>query len=98
MQHMDLVRSNTIANEVRVDLNVFGALMLYDIHGHVDGANIVTKQNRSRRRWSMKLLKELMNPTSLRNNVCHRTIHSLSARTRDRVLLHCNTPLLWNLN
>jgi hypothetical protein len=86
MEHADLAHGNTIANEVEVDLDVFGALMLDGVRGHVDGANIVTEHNRGGRRWSMKLVEELANPTSLSDGVSHSTILSLSARTRYRVL------------
>jgi hypothetical protein len=67
MQHTDLAHGDTIANEVKVDLGVFGALMLDGVREHVDGTNIVTEHNCSRRRWSMKLMEELANPASLGN-------------------------------
>jgi hypothetical protein len=86
MQHANLAHGNTIGNELKVDLDVFGALMLDGVYGHVDGANIVAEHNRSRRRSSMKLVEELSNPTSLDNGVSHITILSLSAGMRDCVL------------
>jgi hypothetical protein len=55
----------------------------------IDSANIVAEYNRSRRGWSMKLVEELVNPTSLGNDVSHNTILSLSAGTRDHVLPLC---------
>jgi hypothetical protein len=67
MHHADRAHGDTITNEVKVDLDVFGALMLDGVRGHVDGANIIAEHNRSRRRWSMKLMEELANPTSLGN-------------------------------
>jgi hypothetical protein len=57
MQHADLAHSNTIANKVKIDIDVFGALMLDGVRGYIDNANIVAEHNRSRRRWSMKLVK-----------------------------------------
>jgi hypothetical protein len=87
MQHVDLTHGNMIANEMKVDLDGSGALMLDGVRGHVGGANTVTEHNRSRRRWSMKLVEELANPTSLGNGISHSTALSLSARTRDCVFL-----------
>ena len=86
MQHADLAHGNTIANEVKVDLDVFGALMLNGVRRHVDGADIVAEHDRSRRSRSTKLLEELADPTSLGDCIGHSTVLSLGAGTRDRVL------------
>ena len=51
MQHTDLTHGNTIANEVEIDLDVFGTLMLDGVGGHVDGADVVAEDDRRRRRW-----------------------------------------------
>jgi hypothetical protein len=34
IQHADLAHGNTIENEVKVDLDVFGALILDGVRGH----------------------------------------------------------------
>jgi hypothetical protein len=47
MQHANLTHGNTIANKVKIDLDVLGALVLDGVRRHVDGANIVTEHNRS---------------------------------------------------
>jgi hypothetical protein len=83
---MNLAHGNTIVNEVKIDLDVLGAVVLDGVHRHVDGTNIVTENNRSWRRWSMKLVEELANPSSLGNGVGHSTVLSLSAGTRDCML------------
>jgi hypothetical protein len=70
---------------VKIDLDVLGALVLDGVHWHVDGANIVAEHNHSWRRWSMKLLEELANPTSLGNGVSYNTVLSLNAGMRDPV-------------
>jgi hypothetical protein len=86
MQHANLAHGNMIANEVKIDLDVLGALVLDGVRRHVDGANVVAEHNRSWRRWSMKLVEELANPSSLGNGIGHSTVLSLSAGMRDRVL------------
>ena len=86
MQHTDLTHGNTIANEVEIDLDVFGTLMLDGVRGHVDGADVVAEDDRRRRRWSMKLLEKLPEPTRLSHGVDHSAVLGFSARERDRVL------------
>ena len=77
-----LTHGNTIANEVEIDLDVFGTLMLYWVRGHVDGADVVAEDDRRMRRWSMKLLEKLLKPTRL----SHGAVLGFSARARDHVL------------
>jgi hypothetical protein len=79
MQHANLTHGNTITNEVKIALDMLSALVL-------DGADIIAEHNRSWRRWSMKLVEELANPSSLGNGVSDITVLSLSAGARDRVL------------
>jgi hypothetical protein len=86
MEHAYLAHGHTMANKVKVDLNGFGTLMLDGVRRHVDGANIVTEHNRGGRRWSMKLVKELVGPTSLGDGVSHNAVLSLGARARYHVL------------
>jgi hypothetical protein len=50
MQHVNLAHVNTITNEVKGDIIVFGVLMLDGVYGHVDGANIVADHNHRRRK------------------------------------------------
>jgi hypothetical protein len=71
---------------VKIDLDVLGALVLDRVHGHVDGANIIAEHNCGWRRWSMKHVEELANPSSFGNGVSHSTVLSLSAGPRDYVL------------
>jgi hypothetical protein len=71
---VNLIHGNMIANKVKIDLDVLGALVLDGVRWHVYGANIFAKHNRSWRRWSMKLVEELANPTGLDNSVSHNMI------------------------
>jgi hypothetical protein len=43
------MHGNMIANKVKVNLEVFGALMLDEVYGHIDDTNIVAEHNRSMR-------------------------------------------------
>jgi hypothetical protein len=44
MKHANLAHGNTIANEVKIDLDL-GALVLDVVRRHVDSANIVAEHN-----------------------------------------------------
>jgi hypothetical protein len=41
MEYPDITNSNTLPNEVEIDLNMLGALMLNGVGGHVDSADVV---------------------------------------------------------
>ena len=86
MKHTDLTQGHTIANEVKVDLDVFGSLILNWVSGHVDGADVVAEHNRGGGRWSMKLVEKLPDPTSLSNGVGNSTVLGFSTGTRNSVL------------
>lgn len=42
MENSNLTRSNFVTNEVNVNLNVFGLLMLNRVCGHVNGPHIIS--------------------------------------------------------
>ena len=42
MHDTDITNSNTLPNEVEIDLDVLGALMLDGVGGHVDSVDIIT--------------------------------------------------------
>jgi hypothetical protein len=42
MEYPDITNSNTLPNEVEIDLNMLSALMLKGVGRHVDGADVVT--------------------------------------------------------
>jgi hypothetical protein len=56
MKNSDVPQRNTISNEVYINLDVFGVLMLHGVCGHVDNTHIVTEDNGGARKWSMKVL------------------------------------------
>ena len=82
MKNSNVPKRNTISNEVKIDLDVLGTLMLNGVRGHVDGADIVAKNDCGGRERSVKLLEELAKPTCFSDN----SILRLSARAGDGVL------------
>jgi hypothetical protein len=50
MQNMKIINGNSLPDEVKIDLNVFSALMLNWIGGHVDCTDVVAVTSVARRR------------------------------------------------
>lgn len=63
MQNADMPQCNTISNEMKVNLNVFGALMLDWIRGHVGSTDIVAEDDGSTGQRLVKFLEKLAEPT-----------------------------------
>ena len=42
MQNTKITNGDLLPEEVKIDLNVLGALMLNQVGGHVDGTDVVT--------------------------------------------------------
>jgi hypothetical protein len=73
-------------DEVEVDLDMLGALMLNMVGGEVDDAKVVIVDESALRQRGMELLEELSKPTSFGHIVCHGAVLSLGARMGDDVL------------
>ena len=63
MHDADITNSNMLPHEVKIDLNVLGALMLDRVEGHVDSADVVTIDQRGALRSSMELKEKLTQPS-----------------------------------
>ena len=77
MEDTYITKGNPFPNEVEIDLNVLGALMLNQVGGHVDRADIVAIYQRGTTKRSMEFLKELVQPCSLGHTIGHCTILGL---------------------
>ena len=86
MKNSNVPKRNTISNEVKIDLDVLGTLMLNRVRGHIDGADIVAKNNCGSRERSVKLLEELAKPTCFSDGISDSSILCLSARAGDGML------------
>jgi len=73
MKNSKITNGNPLPNEVEINLNMLGSLMLNRVGGHVDGADVVTIHQRSSAKRGMKLLKQLAQPSSLGDTVGHGT-------------------------
>jgi hypothetical protein len=56
MEDPNFTKRDLLSNEVDVDLNVLGAMMLHRIGRHVDSGNVVKVDKRGRGERAMKLL------------------------------------------
>jgi len=59
MENVDITSNNSFADEVEVDLDVLGALMLNGVGGHVHGADVVAVDQDGAAKQSMEFLEEL---------------------------------------
>ena len=65
MHHSNSASGNLLTDKVKVNLDVFGALMLHRVRREVDGIDVVTIDDRSPSWRSIKLMEKLPKPTSL---------------------------------
>jgi hypothetical protein len=78
MQNSKITNSNTLPNEVKVNLNVLSSLMLNRIGGHVDGTDIVAIHQCSAPERRVQFVKKLAQPGGLCNSIGHRAIFGFS--------------------
>jgi hypothetical protein len=66
---------NALADKVKINLNMLGALVMNGVGGEVDDADIVTVDQSDPRQGAMKLHKQLSKPTRR----CHAIWYSASS-------------------
>jgi hypothetical protein len=86
MEDTNVPDGNVLADKVKINLNMLGALVLHGVGGEVDGADVVAVDQSGPRQGAVQLHKQLTKPTRLCHAVGHGTVLRLSARTRDDVL------------
>ena len=86
MHDADITNSNTLPHEVKINLNVHGALMLDGVGGHVDGADVVAIDQRSAPRRCMELEEKLTQPSGFGNAIGHGAILSFCTGSGHYVL------------
>jgi hypothetical protein len=62
MEYTSFTKSNTVTDEMKINLNMFCSLVLDRVGRHVHGADIFTIDHCSSGRRVMKFLKELSEP------------------------------------
>ena len=83
MKDADNSFSNTLPNKMKINLNMFGALMLYGVGRHVDGADIVAVNQGSSANRRMQLNQKLVQPRNFCNSIGDSSVFGLSTGTRN---------------
>jgi hypothetical protein len=78
MQNTKITNGDSLPDEVKIDLNVLGALMLHRVGGHVDGTDVVAVDQCGAPKRGMQLQEKLTQPGRLCNSVGHRAILGFS--------------------
>jgi hypothetical protein len=77
---------NVLADEVEINLNMLGALVLDGVGGEVDGVDVVAVDQSGPRQGVVQLHEQLTKPAHLRHVVGHGAVLCLSAQTGDDVM------------
>ena len=83
MKNADSSFSNALLNKMKINLNMFGALMLDGIGGHVDGADVVAVNQGSPANRRVQLNQKLAQPRNFYNSIGDSSVLGLSTRTRN---------------
>jgi hypothetical protein len=83
---MNVTDGNALVNKVEFNLDMLGVLVLDEVGGEVDGADVVAVDQSGPRQGPVQLHKQLTKSTRLCHVVGHDAVLRLSARTRDDVL------------
>jgi len=78
MQNTDFTKGDSLSDEVQINLNMLGSLMLNRVAGEVDGTDVITIDHGGAAKRMVKLLQKLSQPASLSNTICHNPILCLS--------------------
>ena len=87
MKNTKITNGNPLPDEVEVNLNVLGTLMLYRIGGHVDCTDVVAIHQCGVPKGGVQLLQELMQPGSLGDTISHCAILGFNTGSGDCVLM-----------
>jgi hypothetical protein len=88
VQDTDFTKGDSLSDEVQVDLNMLGSLMLNRISGEINGADIITVDHCSTTERTAKLCQELAQPASFGDSIHDSSIFCLCTR-----LGHCRLTL-----
>jgi hypothetical protein len=65
MEDMDLANGNILSDKMKVNLHMFGALMLNVVGGEVHDADVVAIDKGAPRRRGLELMEQLSQPSGL---------------------------------
>jgi hypothetical protein len=83
MEDADLTNGNILLDKIKINLHMFGALMLNGVGREVHSADVVTVDNGAPRWWGLELVEQLSQPSGLSHAVGNGTILGLNAGAGD---------------
>jgi hypothetical protein len=83
LEDADLAHDNLLSDKIKINLHMFGVLMLNGVGGEVHGADVVAVDKGTPRRRGLELMKQLSQPSGLSHAVGNDTILGLSAGAGD---------------
>ena len=83
MQNSQITDGHPLANEVKINLNMLGMLVVDWVGGHVYCTDVVTVHQCGATERGVKLLKELAQPCGLSNNISHGAVLGFSTGSGD---------------
>ena len=86
MKNSKITNGNPLPDEVEINLNMLGSLMLNRVGGHVDGADVVAVDQRNTPRRCMKLNEKLAQPSGFCNAISHCAMLSFGTGLGDCIL------------
>jgi hypothetical protein len=83
MEYADLTDGDSLSDKMKINLHMFGVLMLNRVGGEVHGADIVTVDESAPRRQTLELMKQLAQPGGLSHVVGNGAVLGFRAGPRD---------------
>jgi hypothetical protein len=84
---VNIFDGDALMNEMEINLNMLGTLMLDGVGGEVECADVIMIDEGSPRQGAVQLLKKLINPTRLYHAFDRGVVLLLGARRGDVVLV-----------
>jgi hypothetical protein len=76
-----------LSNEIEINLHMLCALMLNEVGGEIDDANVVAVDKRAPRQRTLELMEQLLQPSALSHTVGDSTVLDLRTEMGDDSLL-----------
>ena len=87
MKNVNSSTGDLFVDEVKIDLDMFRALVLDGVGGEVDDADVVAEDQGARGQRTVELLEQLAEPGRLIHAVCHGAVLGLGAGAGDDQLV-----------
>jgi hypothetical protein len=82
MEYTDLTDGDSLLNKMKINLHMFGVLMLNGVGGEVHGVDVVVVDESAPRRWTLELMEQLAQPGGLSHTVGDGTVLGFCAGPR----------------